>query len=160
MTERERPSRARVEIRHSAAKAVSGEWTEARRLCMEILREDPCNAGAFHILGAVSSCEGDLEAAAGYLSRAVELQPRNPGWLRDLAVLLIAAADWPGALHAASRCRALQPDDVEAMGMEARALWESGRNEEALAACDGWSAALPGAARPWLAGAQCLMKLK
>jgi protein O-GlcNAc transferase len=160
MTECESPSGARVEIRHAAAKAVSGEWTEARRLCMEILREDPCNAGAFHILGAVSSCEGDLKSAAGYLSRAVELQPWNPGWLRDLAVLLIAAADWPGALHAVSRCLALQPDDVEAMSIEARGLWESGHNEEALAACDRWSAAQPGAARPWLGAAQCLIKLK
>ncbi len=160
MTECEPPSRARVVIRQAAAYAVSGDWTEARRLCVEILREDPCNAGAFHILGAVSSCEGDLQAAAGYLSRAIELQPRNPGWLRDLAVLLIASADWPGALHAVSQCLALQPDDVEAMSIEARALWESGHNKEALAACDRWSAAMPGAAQPWLGGAQCLMKLK
>jgi predicted O-linked N-acetylglucosamine transferase (SPINDLY family) len=143
----------------AADSAASGNFAEARRQCLDILRSDPRNAGALHILGAVCSCEGDLRTAEDFLRRAVALEPDHSEWLRDLGVVRLLTADYSGALDALSQSLALDPADISVVILQARALWESGRAAEALPAFDRWSEAEPAAAKAWLGAARCLLKL-
>jgi tetratricopeptide (TPR) repeat protein len=107
MAECERLPDSREYIQRATDSAAAGDFAEARRQCLDILQTNPRDGDAFHILGAVSSCEGDLEGADEFLRRAIALEPQNAAWLRDLGILRIAAADWPGALR--FRTRAIPP---------------------------------------------------
>jgi protein O-GlcNAc transferase len=159
MAELEHSPNAEECLNRAADSAAAGDCLEARRQCATVLRADPRNASALHILGAVSSYEGDLAAAEELLRQAIALEPRKSAWLRDLGVLRIAAADWPGALDAISQSLALNPTDISAIGLQARALWESGQIEAALAAFDEWSELELGVVEPWLGSARCLLRL-
>jgi protein O-GlcNAc transferase len=146
-------------LRKAACSAAVGDWPEARGHCADVLNDEPRNAGALHILGAIASCEGDAAAAEEFLTQAISLQSRNAAWLRDLAVLRITTGNWPGALDALSKSLELNPDDAIAISLQARAHSEAGEIEGALNAFDLWAKLQPDAAAPWFGSARCLLKI-
>lgn len=131
----------------------------ARQRCAEILRDDPCNGGALHLMGAVCACEGNHQAAEEYFRRAIVLEPQNAVWLRDLGVVYVATGNWSGASAVLSRCLALNPGDVSAARLQARVLCESGEADAALPVYEEWTEAEPRAVQAWLGAARCLLLL-
>jgi predicted O-linked N-acetylglucosamine transferase (SPINDLY family) len=146
-------------LKHATDCAAAGDWTAARGHCVSVLQTDPRNSTALHILGGISSCEGDFKSAEEFLRRAIALEPHQAGWLRDLGALHITAGNLPCALDALSRSLALDPADVGALSLLARALWESGETETALPIFERWSLLAPKKTGPWLGAARCLVQL-
>lgn len=68
----------------------AGRLTDAKRGYQEILRVDPKNVTALHMLGVVFAEEGDLDEAQANLERAVLLDPNNAPLILHLANILKA----------------------------------------------------------------------
>jgi protein O-GlcNAc transferase len=159
MSESRRSPSTEVRLQRAAGNAVAGDLSEARRQCTFVLQADPRNAAALHLLGALSSCNGDLKTAEEFLRQAISLEPHRPTWLRDLAVLYEASGDWPATLDAVSQSLAIAPTDVTAISIQARALWELEEPEKALPVFDRWSESDPNQTASWLGSSRCLTAL-
>lgn len=144
------------QLRRATAYVATGEWRKARSLCAAILSKNPRHADALHLLGAVCSCEGDLEAAKSFLGRAIAMQPRSTHWLRDLAIVHIASGEGSDALDKLSRGLRLNPADAAALTLKARVLLASGRVKAALRAFERSAKLDPSSARAHLGAADCL----
>ncbi len=91
------------------------------------------NASALRMRALDEGCRGDYETAIGKLQRALEINPNQPVWHRDLAVLLAASDRWMEARQASEAALSLDPADCQAQLLHARALLEGGEYEPALA---------------------------
>ena len=81
--------------------ADQGEYALAADLCQAVLVIDPASADAYFILGMVSECQDNAEAAGHFWRRCVYLQPDHYDALCHLALL----AENTGAAAQASAFR-------------------------------------------------------
>jgi protein O-GlcNAc transferase len=65
---------------------------EAAALALSILAVAPDDPRALHLAGLALAITGDPEAAAEYLTRAIDIEPYHAGWSADLAAVLFSAA--------------------------------------------------------------------
>lgn len=61
---------------------------EAREIYIEILRQDPRNADALNLLGALLAQQGQAEKAVDYLRRAIQIHPSRAPYHVNLGVVL------------------------------------------------------------------------
>ncbi|WP_229482971.1 CheR family methyltransferase [Massilia horti] len=73
--------------------ANSGDFPAATRSCQALLAADPACAGAYFVLGMVSECQGDSEAALRNWRRCLYLQPDHYEALCSLALLAEQSGD-------------------------------------------------------------------
>lgn len=99
----------------------------------ELIAGVPEGAGALRLLALNEGCQGNYEAAVSHLRRALESEPDQPVWLRDLAVLLAASGRWAEARQAAQDSLDCEPGNGQAQLLLARALLECGEYQQALA---------------------------
>jgi len=59
---------------------VAGHAPAAEELFLQVIHEEPLNAGAHQFLGLLAYAAGRLPQAAAYMERSTELEPGNPGW--------------------------------------------------------------------------------
>ena len=79
---------------------------------------------------------GDEAAATRHFERAMELDPKNPEVLKELAELSIRGGDFTAALSNLDKAIKLDPDDLTAHNRRAVALLRLGRTAEAKAEQD------------------------
>ena len=153
-------SNVRSELRAAVTSAIGGDWRAARRSCADLLRRDPTNGVALHVMGAVCSSRGKWDEAAEFIRQAIAVQPRRSPWHRDLAIVHLATGNHADALDALDRCLRLDRNDLKAIALKARTLWDLARLEPALAAYRRWSRIQAREAEPWLGCARCLFELR
>jgi Tfp pilus assembly protein PilF len=100
-------------MRYSAAVDAlnKGDWKQAQRLSMQLLREVPPHAGVCFVAGVAARELMQIPLALQCLQRAVELNPVRPDYLAQFAQALSQANEPRAAVEIADRAAALQPSD-------------------------------------------------
>jgi tetratricopeptide (TPR) repeat protein len=122
---------ARAQALHQA-----GRLEEARALYEQGLAADPRHAEALHLLGYLWFQKGDAARALDLIGRAVALQPANPGYRYNRALILKETGRLEDAAADFREVARLQPADADAWSDLGEALLALGRPNEALAAWD------------------------
>jgi protein O-GlcNAc transferase len=108
----------------------SGNFSEAERLCGQILSQQPGNADALHLMGVTKFQMGRSLEGADYVRRAIEREPGRAEFQNNLGLILAdsSATKSIAAFRSATR---LEPNLPEAWLNLARMLREG---DEAIAA--------------------------
>ncbi len=91
-------SEADALLAKGAAAVRAGDWTAAERWLRQSLREDPRLARAHALMGLVYVKEGHPSEALLELREAHTIEPRNPDYAYDYAVLLVEARHFAPAV--------------------------------------------------------------
>lgn len=105
---------------------------QADALYREVLRRDPDNADALHLLGRIALQSGNLPVAAGLIERAVEIRPRSVEYQCSLAAALRAQGRIDAAIECYRRAIKLDPVCVEAHNNLGNLLEETGHTDAAI----------------------------
>ncbi|HEY9896864.1 MAG TPA: tetratricopeptide repeat protein, partial [Candidatus Sericytochromatia bacterium] len=109
-----------------------GKFTEAERVCREILQQEPEQVAALQILSVALCRAGQSIAALPYLQKVVQLQPEAPEAWSNLGSALQEQGSIEAAIAAFNRAIALKPDHADAHYNLALVLQEQDRLEDAL----------------------------
>jgi tetratricopeptide (TPR) repeat protein len=99
-----------------------GEYLKARPNDGAALKARPNDGAALTHLANVLVATDRLDDAIGAFRRAVDSEPNNSDWQRNLAKALFDRGDIDGALEHAARAVALRPEDPVAHDLLGRAL--------------------------------------
>ncbi len=88
----------------------AGDFSNADRLYRQILREEPDNASALHLLGLVAHQTGRHEVAAEHIGRAVRLRPDDAEIISNLGTVRAAQGRPNDAAACFRRAVELAPD--------------------------------------------------
>ena len=119
---------AELAWRHFAA----GNDAGARAMAEEILRSQPRNPDALHLLGVLAYRANRQDEAIGLIGAAVRIHKHFPPMHGNLALAKLAAGDLNGAKASARRALALKPAYADAHRVMGIVLHEQGRHREAV----------------------------
>jgi predicted O-linked N-acetylglucosamine transferase (SPINDLY family) len=136
----------------------TGKLADAERLYLQLLRDEPREAAAHHLLGVVRAQQGRNSEALELMGAALKLRPDAPEVLSNYGNVLktqgrfaealasynralqvkpdYVSALAKRALESTTRALALKPGDIEALGARGIILSELGRQDEALESYD------------------------
>jgi tetratricopeptide (TPR) repeat protein len=123
-----------------------GRWADAKAILAPLVEAQPSNADAAYFLGMVLLRAGgpaSLDSSREMLRRAVQLAPRNAGYLAEYAGVCLLLADRDSSLSLAfegrdamTRAIAGNPGDMDAreglMEFYAKAPWPIGDSDKAM----------------------------
>jgi Flp pilus assembly protein TadD len=110
----------------------AGQHAEARRLASEILRSEPQNPDALHLLGVLAYQANDQDEAIRLIGAAIKVHKHFPPMHGNLALAKLAAADLNGAKASARRALALKPSYADAHRVMGIVLHKQGRHRESI----------------------------
>lgn len=110
-----------------------GQLAEAAPLYREVLRRDPKNADALHLLGVLETQSKNALAAIELFDRAIEIDPKNAPFFSNRGAALKDLRRLDEALESFNRAIAIQPDYAVALNNRGFVLQELKRPDEALA---------------------------
>jgi tetratricopeptide (TPR) repeat protein len=110
-----------------------GRLEEAERIYREVLRADPNQADAIHLLGMIAYQLGRYELAATLINRAIALNGEAEAFHYNLAKVYDSLRRTPEAIASCRRALELKPDFALAHNNLGLALKEQGNLEEAIA---------------------------
>jgi len=112
----------------------AGDVEGAGRLCRQVLRREPGNPQALHLMGLVARHLGRAEEAARLMRKAARAQPRNADLFLNLAEAYRAAGRLDRALAAYAKARSIRPGGAAALIGIGEVELARGRAEAAEAA--------------------------
>ena len=115
----------------------------------EICRQNPRDAQAWFLLGAVKGQRGDLGGAVGCCRQALAIEPRHADAWFNLAQALMARGQVREAIRAYRKLLALRPNHVVALNNLGYALQQVGEWREAVACHQRALVLRPGDAEAW-----------
>lgn len=121
-----------------------GQLAAAETIYEDILRQQPSNFDALHLLGLVSAQTGRNERGVDLIRRAIRLNGNVADAHNNLGNTLRAMRRFDEALASFERATALKQDLAPAIYNRGLTLAELGRHEEALASYDRAIALVPG----------------
>jgi predicted O-linked N-acetylglucosamine transferase (SPINDLY family) len=124
----------------------AGRLDQAEKLYRQVLKAEPANFPALHMLGFLKAQQGRYEDAVALLNKALKASPGDLAAQGHYAHALMAAQRFDEALAAYDRLLATQPGHVEALYNRGVILSQKQQNQEALAALDQAIALQPGVA--------------
>ena len=135
----------------------AGRLAEATRLYERILRTDPNQTDALHLLGQIHLQQGAVDQAEALFARAVAARPKAAPYHLTHGLALRRLGRAPEALAAFARAHALDPALAEAHHQAGNVLKNLGRHVEAIAALREAARLAPSHAPAWLnLGVACL----
>lgn len=114
------------------ARYQQGQLAEAERLCREILRSQPGQADALHLLGILALQTGKPQAAADLIGRSLGSDPEQPLACLNLGVAYQRLNRLEEALGCYDRALQFVPDYADALNNRGDVLMEMRRPAEAL----------------------------
>jgi tetratricopeptide (TPR) repeat protein len=105
-------------LQEAVALHQAGKLAEARATYLEILKAQPRNADALHLLGVIAHQMGDHEQAVALIGQAIALHPGNAAQYQNIALALKALQRWDEALDHYARAIAIKPDYADEAGYE------------------------------------------
>jgi len=120
-----------------------GQLQKARALYERVLKVEPTNVQALHLLGVVAAQTGHHQWAVDLISRAIARHPGDATFHNNRGNSLIELGRIEEALGSFDRAIALNPDYAEAYYNRGDALHRLGRLEEALSSYDATVARAP-----------------
>ncbi|MFZ2031193.1 MAG: tetratricopeptide repeat protein [Vitreimonas sp.] len=127
---------AQTRLREALALHQSGQFEPARQLYEAVLKIQPRNADALHLLGVLSAQAGDHRRAADLIGQAIAVSSSNPAFYFNRGSALQHLDRFDEALMAYNQGLALKPDVAEAFNNRGNVLQALQRFEEALASYD------------------------
>ena len=129
-----------MDVSFSIQRAVGlhqqGQLDQAASLYEQILQQQPENAAALQLLGALRGQQGRNTEAVRLTEAALRLQPEDFGTLANYASVLIAAGRYDDALDKLDRALSLKQDFYEALYNRGVTLAHLKRFAEAVASYD------------------------
>ncbi|HLJ06426.1 MAG TPA: tetratricopeptide repeat protein [Acetobacteraceae bacterium] len=125
-----------TDLQHAIALHQRGQLAAAERAYRDVLRQDPTNANAWHLLGIVALQSGHPEPAAALIARSIELDDRVAGAFNNRAIALRRLGRRDEALASLDSAIALEPGNAEAHNNRGSLLRELARPSEALQSLD------------------------
>ena len=119
----------------AAALRQSGDLEQAGQLYRQILRTDPANAEAHHLLGMVTCKMGNCDAGIALIRQAIVLNPVQPAYYSNLGVVLYKQGQRTEAIARYREALRLNPQFTDALCNLGMALKDQGQLDEAVACC-------------------------
>jgi len=113
-----------------------GTIDEARKLYERVLRIEPREPNALHLLGLLLCTSGETKRGVELMRRAIAVQPEFPEALSNLGSALEGMGRKEEALASFDKALAIEPGYAAALYNRGNVLLKLGRNEEALADFD------------------------
>jgi predicted O-linked N-acetylglucosamine transferase (SPINDLY family) len=113
-----------------------GRLAEAETAYLEVLRLDPNQSHALHLLGVVLTQTGRPAEGAEFIKRSLALRPQQPVAYAGLGDALAQQGRLDEALDCYDRALSFSPQTIGALIGRGQILLDRGRNQEALAALD------------------------
>lgn len=113
----------------------AGRLERARGLYERLIKEDPDNADALHLLGLVAHRQGDHAGALEHIGGAIRLKGDAATYHNNLGSVLLGLGRHAEAETSYRRALKIRPGYAEAHCNLGAALHKEGRLEEAEAAC-------------------------
>jgi len=113
-----------------------GELRKARALYERVLKVEPRNVQALHLLGVIAAQTDHHQWAVDLITRAIALVPGEAALHNDLGNALIELRRVEEAIASFGRAIALNPDYAEAYYNRGDALYQAGRLSDALESYD------------------------
>jgi protein O-GlcNAc transferase len=113
-----------------------GRLAEAEAGYQQVLRLDPNQSHAWHLLGVVFIQTARPAEGAELIKRSLELRPNQPVAIASLGDALAQDGRLDEALKCYDRALSFSPQTIAALIGRGRILLNTGRNQEALAALD------------------------
>ena len=111
---------------------AQGRFAEAERAYGELLRREPKNFQAMHLLGVLALQQGQSQRAIQLIREALVLEPRQPLAQRDLGNAFQQLNRLDEALSCYDKALALKPDMAEVHNNRAVTLAALGRTDQAV----------------------------
>ncbi len=108
-----------------------GDVQRAERAYREVLRLDPGNADAWHLLGVALHQQGNHGSALKYIKSALEINPRSSVYHGNLGAVHRALGNWSEASSALEQSLALNPQHVDGLLNLGACHETSGRPDDA-----------------------------
>jgi predicted O-linked N-acetylglucosamine transferase (SPINDLY family) len=96
-------------LRRAAELQLKGEASGAEALYLKVLREQPRNAGALHMLGVLATQTGNPQRAVGLIAQSIAVEPNQAAAYSNLGNALMALGRYAEALEFFNRALALRP---------------------------------------------------
>ena len=110
-----------------------GNLIEAENLCRDIIRNEPDNADALHVLGLIYFRRADPDTALSYISKALEINPLFADALNDIGVILQEMGRLDEAIDNYQKALRIRPDLIKTSYSLANAFQAKGDIDGALA---------------------------
>ena len=123
-------------MRSAVAAYGRGAWSEAEKLCRDILKAKGDSFAALQLLGMIAARSGRLHEAATLLAEACVANPNDASAHNNLGGVQHALKRPADALASYERALALNPNLPEAWNNRGVALRDLKRPEEALSSCE------------------------
>jgi predicted O-linked N-acetylglucosamine transferase (SPINDLY family) len=137
-----------------------GQLVKAQELYEEILKIQPGNADALHLLGVIAYQTNNQQHAVDLIDKAIAIYPHNAAYHSNRGVALKELKQWESAISSYDQAIALKPDYVDVWYNRGNALMELRRWEEAIASYDKAIAIKPIFAGAWSNRGVALQELK
>jgi tetratricopeptide (TPR) repeat protein len=111
---------------------AQGRFAEAERAYADILKAEPKNFQALHLMGVLAVQQGQNQRGIQLIREALKLEPRQPLAQRDLGNAFQQANRLDEALSCFDKALALKPDMADVFNNRGVTLAALGRAEDAL----------------------------
>ncbi len=119
-------------IRSAIEYSESGNLEKAENICREVLKTQPDNSEALHLLGLISYKRGDLDPALKYLRKAIKHDPNSADAYYDLGNVLQEKGQTSKAITQYRKAIKLYPDYFDAYNNMGIALQDNLQIDKAI----------------------------
>ena len=113
-----------------------GQTTEAQKIYEAVLKAQPKNADALHLLGVIAAQAKQHERAIELIGKAIAVNPKVASFYSNRSNALLEMKRSEEALEGFDKAIVLKSDFAEGHSNRSNALLSLSRPEEALASCD------------------------
>ena len=143
-------SGGQTQISEALRLARAGNFAAAERLCRDLIRREPANAGAIMLSGLIAASRGENDKAVTLFERAIALQPQRSDAHFNLGLIRVRQGRDADAVVSFERALKIDPSNLEAAVARAETLLVLQRWAEAIQALDLILAAKPTLTDLWL----------
>ena len=119
----------KVGLRHHRA----GRFGDAEYVYRKVLKAQPENAHALHLLGLIAHKKGDSASSIQLISKAIHHNPRQRGFFNDLGEVFRTSKQFPKAIQFFQEALKIDPQYAEAHCNLGNAYKETGMPDAAMA---------------------------
>ena len=128
----------------------SGRFSQAEAICRQVLRHDPDNTNANHMLGLLAHQAGDNGAAVTSIGKAIAANPRSALYRFNLGIVLAVSGEVDAAIESYREALALKPDYAAANNNLGLLLDKLERMDEAAACFEQATRIAPNHVEAWV----------
>lgn len=125
------PAKRSQKLQEAQQASRAGQPAAAEAIALTLVRANPRDVQALHLLGVIAAARQDYAVAAERFQQCVATAPRNALFLNDLARVHALCGRYAPAIAALERAQALQPADARVMTDLADVLERSGLHDRA-----------------------------